>query len=123
MFQPKTEAAVLQGVKQFGPSPGGKKMMTWEFTHATNAAETGIYITWRSRKTGEDCFRVGHFSRCFCGHYGKDHEAKIAKKKQSTKCGKCACKAMSFIPRRPEECGLYHLPRRKGFDVNKWRPL
>ena len=65
MFQPKNEAGILQGVKQFGPSPGAKKMMKWEFTHAGEAAQTGIYMTWRSRKTGEDCFRVGYFSRCF----------------------------------------------------------
>ena len=35
MFQPKTEGAVLAGVKQFGPGIGAKKMMTWEFTHVT----------------------------------------------------------------------------------------
>ena len=35
MFQPKTESAIMQGVQQFGPGPGGKKMMLWEFTHAT----------------------------------------------------------------------------------------
>jgi hypothetical protein len=63
MFQPKTPGAILQGVKQFGPAPGAKNMMKWEFTHAAEAAETGIYVTWRSRTNGEDCFRVGTFSR------------------------------------------------------------
>ena len=121
MFQPKTAAAVLQGVKTFGPSPGGKKMMEWEFTHAYEAVESGIYLVWRSRKNGEDCFRVGSASRWFWGHYGKDHDKTVSKKKQSTKCNKWSCKAFNFIPRRPEEWGLYHLPRRKGFDVNKWR--
>ena len=65
MFQPKTSDAILQAVKQFGPAPGAKKMMRWEFMHVAEAAECGIYITWRSHKTGEDCFRVGYFSRCF----------------------------------------------------------
>ena len=26
-----------------------------------------------------------------------------------------------FVPTRPEECGMYWLPRRKDFDINKWR--
>ena len=26
-----------------------------------------------------------------------------------------------FVPTRPEECGMYWLPRRKDFDVTKWR--
>ncbi len=28
---------------------------------------------------------------------------------------------LRFVPTRPEECGMYWLPRRKDFDVTKWR--
>ena len=43
--QPKTPGAVLQGLTQFGASPGAKKMMTWEFRHAKAAIQSGIYVT------------------------------------------------------------------------------
>ena len=35
---------------------------------------------------------------------------------------KCDCKAFQFIPRRPEEVGQWWLPRRKGFNINTWKP-
>ena len=38
-----------------------------------------------------------------------------------TGCSKCDCKAFKFIPRRPEEVGMYWLVRRKGFDITQWR--
>lgn len=37
-------------------------------------------------------------------------------------CNDCKCTGFRFIPRRPEELGEWWLPRRKGFDVNVWRP-
>lgn len=39
-----------------------------------------------------------------------------------TDCNSCKCQAFRFIPRRPEELGQWWLPRRKGFNVNTWRP-
>ena len=94
--------------------------MTWEFNHANEAQECGIYVTWRSHSAKEDCFRVGSDSRCFCGCYFKDHEKQLTKNKLKTNCNKCKCKAFRFIPRRPEEIGEHWLPRRKGFNINTW---
>ena len=99
-------------------------MLEWEFTHAQESTQSGVYITWVSdkmRPTEEQCFRIGSESRCFCGHLLKDHNRELGKKVKSN-CRQCKCTAFQFIPRRPEELGLWHLPRRKGFDINTWRP-
>jgi hypothetical protein len=40
------EQAVLDGVKKFGPSAGGKAMMDFEYVNAQEALETGIYVTY-----------------------------------------------------------------------------
>ena len=69
----------MQLVSQIGPAPGAKKMMTWEFNHAREAIESGVYVTWISSKANDDCFRVGSDSRCFCGHLFKSHEKKLVK--------------------------------------------
>lgn len=37
-----------------------------------------------------------------------------------TSCNTCECVGFRFIPRRPEEVGMGHLPRRKGFNINTW---
>lgn len=68
-----------------------------------------------------ECFRVGSNSRCFCGHNFNAHKKVLMKKKLHTDCEKCECKQFKWIPRRPEEVGMYWLVRRKGFDVTKWR--
>jgi len=118
MIQANNEQTILECVKQFGPAPGAKKMMTWEFTHAREAISSGVYVTWVSRAGKGDCFRVGSESKCFCGHLFKDHQKVLTKKTTKTNCDKCVCKAFSFIPRRPEELGQWWLPRRKGFNIN-----
>ena len=60
MIQPQNEGQILQLVEQIGMAPGAKKMMTWEFNHAYEAMECGIYVTWKSPQCMEDqCFRVG----------------------------------------------------------------
>ena len=41
------EQAVLDGVKKFGPSAGGKAM-DFEFVNAQEAIESGIYVTYWS---------------------------------------------------------------------------
>ena len=103
-------------------APGAKKMMTWEFNHAYDAMETGIYVTWKSLQQREDqCFRVGRDSRCFCGHLFKFHDKTFLKNgRVKNDCSKCECKGFQFIPRRPEEVGQHWLPRRKGFNINTW---
>lgn len=96
-------------------------MMGWEFNHARESIMNGIYVTWISDNAKEDCFRIGTNSKCFCGHLFKDHQKILTKTQQKNNCTTCDCKAFSFIPRRPEEIGQGHLPRRKGFDINTWR--
>lgn len=112
----------MQLVQQIGMAPGAKKMLTWEFNHAQEAIESGIYVTWKSEGSPEDqCFRVGSDSKCFCGHLFKSHEKIVPKNgKVKNSCNKCECKAFNFIPRRPEEIGMHWLPRRKGFNINTW---
>jgi hypothetical protein len=95
--------------------------MTWEFNHANKAIKTGLYVTWISDDAKEDCFRVGADSKCFCGHLYKAHKIDIGDKRQKTPCGSCKCSEFKFIPRRPEEVGMWWLPRRKGFNVHQWR--
>ncbi len=113
----------MQGAQQFGIAPGAKQMMTWEFQHADEAIKSGLYVTWRSPASKDDCFRVGSNSRCFCGHMFTEHEIPLSHKKVSkTNCSTCPCKGFKFIPRRPEEVGMDWLPRRKGFNVLQWRP-
>jgi hypothetical protein len=123
MIQANNEAAILEAVKSFGPAPGAKKMLNWEFTHAREAIQSGVYINWISTKNGGDCFRIGSESRCMCGHFLKSHDRTLPKKGPvKSSCNKCECKRFSFIPRRPEELGQWWMPRRKGFDINKYRP-
>ena len=74
MMQATDEGTILQMVQQLGPAVGAKKMLTWEFAHAREAEESGMYITWRSPMAKDDCFRVGTNSRCFCGHLFSAHE-------------------------------------------------
>ena len=115
------EQAVLDGVKKYGPSAGGKAMMDFEHTHALEAVESGLYVTYWSVPKKIECGRIGSLSLCFCGHGYPDHDINVTKRKQSTKCGKCKCKAFKYVPRRPEECGMWWLPRRKDFDMKSWK--
>ncbi|CAM9816514.1 unnamed protein product, partial [Choristocarpus tenellus] len=83
------------------------------------AIKTGLYITWRSRKTNNDCARVGPMSRCFCGCSYADHA--FRKGSVLPSCTACECRAFDFVPSRPEEVGEWWLPRRQGFDAREWR--
>lgn len=114
------EQAVLEGVKKFGPSAGGKAMMDFEYVNAQEALESGIYVTYWSDAKQTECGRVGSTSICFCGHGFSDHDVRVTKKKESSKCLACKCKQFKWVPKRPEECGMYWLPRRKNFKVSEW---
>lgn len=48
MISAQTEGQILQLVQQIGPSQGARKMLMWEFNHANEALESGIYVTWIS---------------------------------------------------------------------------
>lgn len=118
----QVEANIAQAVRQFGPAPGGKKMMDAERAAAEEAISTGLYGIWRNASCGHDfCGRVGPQSRCFCGHDYGEHAWDRQRRALRPKCGACACGGFRYIPRRPEEVGEWWLPRRRGFDVRIWR--
>lgn len=96
-------------------------MMDWEFAHANEAINSGYYITYYNEKKKSECSRVGSMSLCFCSHLFKDHKQGAFAKKFDTSCSNCPCKKFAFIPQRPEEIGEWWLPRRKDFDITKWR--
>lgn len=115
--------AVLAGVKEFGPSAGGAKMIDNEKLHADEAIKSGLYVTYFNNIKNHECMRVGSKSKCFCGHFYSAHKLTITGKKKniSNPCEKCVCKRFQWIPTRPEECGMYWLPRRKEFKLSEWR--
>lgn len=113
---------------RYGPSAGGKAMMDFEFVHANEALKSGLYVgfqliqvTYYSDAKRIECGRVGSKSKCFCGHLYSEHDVQAMKKKITSKCKGCACKEFKFVPTRPEECGMYWLPRRKEFKVSEWK--
>eukprot|EP01016_Furgasonia_blochmanni_P020907 TRINITY_DN2328_c0_g1_i7.p1 TRINITY_DN2328_c0_g1~~TRINITY_DN2328_c0_g1_i7.p1 ORF type:complete len:346 (-),score=27.36 TRINITY_DN2328_c0_g1_i7:335-1372(-) len=120
-YQSLDENAILEGVKKHGPAQGAQKILNNEYQHAMEALESGIYITYWCEAAKSECGRVGSFSKCFCGHLFKEHNKKITSKKVDTSCLSCDCKVFQFVPTRPEECGMWWLPRRKEFDVRTWR--
>lgn len=104
-------------------------MMDNEYVHAEESIQTGIYvpraptqITYANPAKKSECTRVGKASRCFCGHLMTVHNGQYFGKKFNTACKNCPCKKFKFVPTRPEECGMYWLPRRKDFNVHTWRP-
>ena len=115
------EEAVLEGVKNFGPSAGGEAMINYERQHAEEAMETGIYVTHFNPTKKMECARVGSKSQCFCGHKYSDHNLTCTKKKLANPCQNCICKGFKWMPQRPEECGMYWLPRRKDFKLSEWK--
>ncbi|KAJ1638677.1 hypothetical protein T492DRAFT_585602, partial [Pavlovales sp. CCMP2436] len=97
---------------------------------AAEAAASGVYITWRcvdrqsaARHGGgasDECARVARASRCLCGCTLGEHAPIVARNPRAPKCG-CRCYGFEFVPSRPEELGMWWLPRRAGFDVRTWR--
>lgn len=96
-------------------------MMDLEYLHAKEAIEKGLYVTYFCNKKKMECGRVGSKSLCFCGHKYANHTVQATKKRISSKCTNCPCKEFQNIPQRPEECGMYWLPRRKDFKMADWR--
>ena len=114
---------VLAGIKEFGPSTGGAKMIDLEKFHADEAIKSGLYVTYTNTIKNLECSRIGSKSKCFCGHFYSNHKLTITKKNQNINnpCENCPCKRFKWIPTRPEEVGMYWLPRRKDFKVSEWR--
>ena len=112
-----TVPSIKDGLEKYGVAEGGRKMINEEMSAAKLAIRRGVYVTWRSKRINQDCARVGHKSRCFCGHSYADHKMNSI----IPACSKCRCKAFEYIPKRPEEVGDWWLVRRRGFNVHSWR--
>lgn len=113
---PHTVTDIVDALQRYGPAPGAKKLLQREKEAALESIRTGLYGSWRS-VTGNDCSRVGPSSMCFCGHKYNCHDPQTP----TVKCGVCKCRHFDFVPTRPEEVGEWWLPRRKGFNVHKWK--
>ena len=127
---PQSKEELEQAAHDYGIAPGGRAMILAELAAAEFSVSTGVYVVWRTMKTGESsegvrkegqCCRVGPKSRCFCGHSLAEHKQIKAGNPQAPACAACKCRRFSYVPSRPEECGMWHLPRRKGFNVHAWR--
>ena len=122
------ERGVLAALEAHGPAPGGARMLEAEWEGAAAAAdragagERAPYEVWRG-PGGGDCARVGPSARCFCGCARREHGAGLGK------CGalvgkpevRCSCPQFRYVPSRPEAVGEWWLPRRRKFNVHKWR--
>ena len=98
-IQPKTPQAVLAGLQQHGASVGAKKLLQWEFRHAREALQSGVYVSLYNDERKYECTRLGKLSRCFCNHsYGK-HKLKILKNGRFGKnpCQEEGCKCANFL--------------------------
>jgi len=120
-YQAHNEETIREGLQKYGVAGGARVMMSNEYLHAEEAIQSGIYVTYYCPSKKSECFRVGSKSKCFCGHLMGEHNKIVTPKKINTTCLNCPCKAYKYVPTRPEECGMWWLPRRKDFDVRTWR--
>ena len=127
---PQSKQELEQAAHDYGIAPGGRAMILAELEAADASIASGVYMVWRTMKTGESsegvrkegqCCRIGPNSRCFCGHSLRDHKPVKQGNPQAPACALCKCRRFNYVPMRPEECGMWHLPRRKGFNVHLWR--
>ena len=127
---PQSKEELEAAAHDYGIAPGGRAMILAELEAAELSIKTGVYIVWRTTKSGEgsagvrkegQCCRLGARSRCFCGHSLAEHKPLKQGNPQAPACTKCKCRRFNYVPMRPEECGMWHLPRRKGFNVHAWR--
>ena len=115
---------LVNTVKNNRMTKGTQGMMDNERLHAQEAIESGIYVNWSTISQGGktiDCFRIGSNSMCICGHGFPCHDKILNKKKFSSKCNKCKCKAFKYIPVYPEEIGEYWIPFQKNFSYDTYR--
>lgn len=112
---------LFQALAQYGPAPGARVMMDREMEAAQEALISGIYVTWRSNKTKEDCTRIGSKSLCFCGHSFSGHKINLKKNQYPCSQAGCRCSRFEYIITRPEEVGEWWLPRRKDFQVHLYQ--
>ena len=119
-----TGRVLVNTVKNNRMTKGTQGMMDNERLHAQEAIESGIYVNWSTISQGGksvDCFRIGSNSMCICGHGFPCHDKILNKKKFSSKCNKCKCKAFKYIPVYPEEIGEYWIPFQKNFSYQTYK--
>ena len=120
---PRSKEDVRRGVRDYGATPAAREMMHMEQEAAEFAVRGKVYVTWTSESVGENtqCARVGPRSSCSCGHSLRQHGNGILKPPRPPRCSRCSCSGFSYSPRLPEELGLWHLSRRRDFDVKAFR--
>ena len=65
---------------------------------AAEAAPNRLFVSWRNRLTGMDCYMVGPDSRCFCGHSYKAHAwYNTATKRVHCRCPGCECEGFDYV--------------------------
>ena len=115
---PQSKEELEQAAHDYGIAPGGRAMILAEIEAADQSITSGIYIVWRTQKTGESssgvraegqCCRIGQKSRCFCGHALHDHKQIKQGNPQAPACSLCKCRRFNYMPMRPEECGMWHV--------------
>jgi len=69
-----------------GGADNGKMMSEVEFEAYKNkvkeARKNRLYVSWRHKKTSQDCRTIGPASSCFCGHKFKRHNHDNVKTRQ-----------------------------------------
>jgi hypothetical protein len=129
MYTPQSVGEIEQNAAQYGATPAAKAMMRREAAAAEDAIASGWYMTWRpteefDRSGTRICARIGRKSGCLCGHSFEQHQ-QVPKNKKGficpPKCASCSCREFRYAPSRPEEVGMWHLPRRKDFDLKWWQ--
>lgn len=118
---PQSREEIEAAVEAYGPAPGGVALMRLEAAAADEAIATGVYVTWWSARARKECARVAGASRCMCGHALHEHRELDRRNPRAPPCAQCGCRAYDFVPQRPEECGMWWLPRRREFDIRTWR--
>ena len=122
----------LSRLRDYGIAPGGRAMMLAEIDAADFSASTGVYIVWRTmRGSGEKLRRSPKGGGAVLPSRGPIRAAFVGIRSQNTNLSsratrrrppaRSASAMVSAMPMRPEECGMWHLPRRKGFNVHLWR--
>jgi len=125
-------ATIVESIRRFGVSKESEKILRNEIEAARRALESGVYVTYRSRRPPpgghvedcnvdvsdkrfsnptDECFRVPPNGKCFCGHWLTQHMMTNGDKK----CELCQCKGFRFIPSSPEEIGEWWVSRMAGF--------
>lgn len=143
MVTPTSREGIEEAQKRHGAAAGGRICMQNEDVAATEAIETGMYVTWipvegaplaatasdEVRSGSGQCCRVRSEASCVCGHKLANH-APVPPSTKATfikppKCAvpKCGCRNFNYVPDRPEECGQWWLPRRKDFRIDEWRKV